>query len=273
MFVAYSLGMTLVLLAPHRQPRHGPPGAAARGCAEPCPTSPARRACSSSSPAPTSRTTAGTSAGCERATVGDGSAAVDMVTGWSAAISELGQRLRAQAARAAPGARPRRRAHRHLRPPHPTPRASGALRRAARPRRRRGGPRAPVDVRLHGLPRRQPRGGHRRRRRRRRRAGRRLALRGAPAARRCAGTSRPSRSGPTTPRRWPRSSTTSTSRSRSTATGGTACGPSLLLGGRHRALATHLAGPPARRHAGLRGGRRPGGHPRRPAGRAPVATP
>ena len=62
---------------------------------------------------------------------------------------------------------------------------------------------------------------------------RRLALRGAPA-RRCAGTCRRSSSRPTSRRHWPPSSTTSTWPSPSTATGATACGRTLLAGGGNR---------------------------------------
>ena len=119
-FVAYSLGMTLVLLRADRQPRHGPPGPACAGCAGPCPTSPARRACCSWSPAPTSRTTAGTSGGCERGDAGDGSRrrrpGHRLVRATSAEwVNDVGAtRLGLLLALGA-----RRRAHRHLRPPGP----------------------------------------------------------------------------------------------------------------------------------------------------------
>ena len=118
---------------------------------------------------------------------------------------ELGLRRRPDPARAA--ARARRWSSSSPPPSASAPAAassSGPVRRAARPRGRRGGHRAAVVVRVHGLPRREPRGGHGRDRSR---SGRRVQVPrctrcASPAT--CAGTSRPSRSHPTTHRPWRR---------------------------------------------------------------------
>ena len=100
-------GMTLVLLAPHRQPRHGPPGPAAAGCAAPCPSSPGRRALLLVVAGAYLAHYGWYERRVRAGDVGDGSPVVDLVTGWSDGDRRLGDRRRPEVAR--PAARPRAR--------------------------------------------------------------------------------------------------------------------------------------------------------------------
>ena len=225
-FVAYAVGMTLVLLALTVSL-----GMARQGLvrwlrkALPHVTRGVGRA-AGRSPGPTSCTTAGTSGACGAAATRRAPGAVDVVTGWSDDIgrwvSDVGAtRLGLLLALGLAG-----RPHRHLRPPGPRPLAAlrGSLRRAPRAttgwRRTSSCARRSASSRsTAATSRRAPTGSQPRPRRR-----------PAPRCTRCAsptgcgGTSPRSRCGPTSrPPSLP-SSTTSTWRWRSTATGATGGG-------------------------------------------------
>ena len=191
---------------------------------------------------------------------------------WSGDISDWVNDVGADPARPAAGPRPGRRAHRHLRPARPAALAVGRFAELLA----HDGVEEDLELRspfgfmaFHGGNLEEGTDVDRRARPPRQPAPRSTRC-ASPSG--CAGTSRRSRSAPRTPRRWPRSSTTSTSPSRPRLRARRACGPRSCS-----AAATAPSPPTSAAHlrdgdARLRGGRRPRAASRPSCAACTVAT-